>query len=322
VSNPDQTDTDGDGFGDACDGTLNPTYTGTLVGGGIAANGVGLAGRFGAPTTTATINLAGIPAGAEILRADLYWMIIGADGPTITLDTTALTGTLIGTTPDTCWGIGENRHYRANVLGLVTGDGAYTLSGYTSQTSGPDSQGASLVVVYRDPADLRTNFITVRDGAIGFVGGGGATSILHTGFTLGAGFDAVSVLDIVGDGQVAGDELYIEGTLFGGGDAFQGADGTMWDTRWDDATALLVAGATSVDTTLASSGGDCLAWIVSAVDIKDVDGAAPALERRPNATLPARSLRRSMVPANGAGTSRFRTPAAAPVHRPARRAHR
>ncbi|MBA3541234.1 MAG: thrombospondin type 3 repeat-containing protein [Deltaproteobacteria bacterium] len=278
--NPTQANADGDAFGDACDTGINPSFTGFIVGGGMASAGAGFAGRVSGgpgPVSQVTINLAGIPATATVTKVFLYWGVIGAPHTSVTLNGNAVLGAQIGTTPDTCWSIGTNYLYRGDVTALVAGNGAYTLTNLLSASSGPDGQGASLVAIYTDAADPRTNFIGINDGGLGFSGGSGSTQI--SGFTVHDGFDRAIVTTLVGDGQPAGDSLVVQTTTFGGGDAYPGAQGTMWDNRIDDATAAISAGATSV--TLQVNGfGDCLAWTMGSIVIEGVnEGAVPAVAR-------------------------------------------
>jgi hypothetical protein len=82
------------------------------------------------------------------------------------------------------------------------------------------------------------------------------------------------VLDVVGDGQTFPEELYIQNVQVGGSDPFPGAEGTYWDTRFDDVTSLIAAPATQVETRLESTN-DCLAWTVNALVVTDVDGTGP-----------------------------------------------
>jgi hypothetical protein len=274
VANPGQEDSDGDGDGDVCDG-LDPTFDDVITGGGLAAVGVGLAARNATPSTSRDLVLTGVPAGATIISARLYWMTIGGPDDTITFAGTPLTGTLIATAPDTCWGrAAGNFGYRADVTALVAGNATFTLEGYVNDVDGVvDSQGASLVVVYDDPADGRNNLVKIAEGAVGYVGNGAAAASNLDGFTIAAGFDQALVLNIVADGQTFPEELFLLGAQVGGTDPFLGADGPYWDTRWDDITSALVTPATSVETRMTSSA-DCLAWTVNAVVVTDVDGAA------------------------------------------------
>ncbi len=112
-----------------------------------------------------TIRLRGIPAGAQIFRAYLYWGQIqqAPFNGTATFQGTPVTGTLIGSTTEPCWNSsGTFAAYRAVVTSLVQPgiNGDYLVSGLPSSATGgsdpwspvnttlPLSEGASLVVIY------------------------------------------------------------------------------------------------------------------------------------------------------------------------------
>jgi len=285
VSNEDQLDSDLNGHGDACDGVVTPSFDSVIKGGNIASIGAGFAGRFssvnnttpGTIRTSVDLTISSIPANSQILSARLYWAVIGTPFPTLTFEDTAVTAVEIGQTPDTCWGIGNNFIYRADVTSLVTGNGTFTASNLLSTDDlSADGQGISLVVVYKDPADTRNNLIKISDGAVGFVGGDTIISEV-TGFTIGAGFDKVTAINLVADGQPAADDIAFAGpdpaafVSFGNGDAFVGPD-AMWDNRVDDITSVFVGGETSIRTNV-TGAGDCLAWGMSAIVVEDVDDA-------------------------------------------------
>jgi hypothetical protein len=273
VSNDSQTDTDVDGLGDACE-ALDPTFDGVIVGGGLAASGVGFAARQSTPVSTRDLVLTGVPAGAAVVSARIYWMTIGGPDDTLTINGTPVTGTLIATAPDTCWGrTAGNFAYRADVAAIVTGNGTYTIGGYPVDDGTTDSQGASILVVYDDPLDPRSNLIQIAEGAVGYVGGGSQAASTLSGFTIASGFDRARVLTVVGDGQIYEEQLYLGGLQVGGANPYGAADGTYWDTRWDDVSALVTAPQTSFETRIGSSA-DCLAWIINALVVEDVTGTA------------------------------------------------
>ena len=126
---------------------------------GYAAAGVGLRDQG-----SGTINIAGVPAGANyIARAYLFWAIINNVDPggAMMVNGHSVTASLDGTDLTPCWPAPTIYIYSANVTPFVTGNGAYTLSGYpTGLTGGQDPwgsgngnanplmEGASLVVLY------------------------------------------------------------------------------------------------------------------------------------------------------------------------------
>ena len=319
VANPDQADADGDHVGDACVVFNPPVVSSTITGGGLASAGVGWAGRSGNPQTQATVDVEGIPQGATIVSAFAYWGVIGAEMTTVTLDGTDLVGTLVGTTPDTCWNIGLNFMYRADVTALITGNGPHVFTHFFSETDlVKDGQGASILVVYKDPSDSRHNFIAIRDGGVGYIGGSTVTQTID-GFTLGAGFDAATVINVVADGQAFPEDMTIDGTAFGNGNPFGGAQGDFWDNRVDDVAATLAGGATSVATTV-SSTNDCLAWEVNALWIQNVDGTVSTLRAKahPKPVAPTHEVHPQVTAPNRGGV--FHGKPSVPKHAPAGRA--
>jgi hypothetical protein len=127
---------------------------------GYVAGGVGLRDQG-----SGTIGIAGIPAGAYIARAYLFWATINPTDPggAMTLAGHAVTASLAGSDLSPCWpapGSSQTIFDRsANVTPFVTGNGSYTISGYpTGLTGGQDPwantnanpfmEGATLVVFY------------------------------------------------------------------------------------------------------------------------------------------------------------------------------
>lgn len=272
VDNDNQNDSDLDGLGDACE-LLDPSFDSVIVGGGLVAVGVGLAARNSTAMATRDVVVTGVPAGATIVSARLYWMTIGGPDAMVTINGTPLNGTQIGTAPDTCWSrAAGNFAYRADVAAVVTGNGTYTLGGYPVDNGTVDSQGASIVIVYDDPADGRSNLVKIAEGSIGYVGDGRVAASTLNGFTIAAGFDRARVLNIVGDGQPFDESLFLANVATGAPSPFSGLDGTYWDTRWDDVTMLITPPATSFETRIESSN-DCLAWTVNAIVVEDLPGA-------------------------------------------------
>jgi hypothetical protein len=132
---------------------------------GYVAAGVGLRNQG-----SGQITVAGIPSGANVEKAYLFWANIDTSDPggAIAIDGHSLSGTTDGTDASPCWPNAATPGYSiysrsAEVTAFVTGNGSYTLSGYpTGDTSGTDPftttaaapymEGASLVVFYQQPA--------------------------------------------------------------------------------------------------------------------------------------------------------------------------
>ena len=258
-----------------------------LVGGGIVSDGYGFAQRFGA-TGFGTIVINQVPVGAQVVQAYLYWVMVAGYDDTVEINGDIYTGTLIGTTWDTCWSWGDNHVYRAEVVDTVSANGTYDVTGFSYQAGTIDSQGFSIVVIYQDISSPDLTRVAINDGAIWGGGGGmhGVTnSTVNFGGPVGTGINRVRAHYVVGDTQGATDG----NTLFNGaviatnnfeGDGcpspggcanpIPGGDGAMWDDDTFDLTAnnLVSPGATSVTGTIGSgSSSDCLVFAALGVEI-------------------------------------------------------
>ncbi len=242
--------------------------------GGVTIAGVGLRG-----VGSGGINLTGVPSNANIYQAYLYWATLGvANTYTLpTLNGQPVAGQLIGTTGDTCWSVQNNFVYRANVTNLVSGNGSYAVAGLPRNLAGGnDSQGASLVVVYRqNTAPLTT--IVINDGAVALNFDRPSHTNTIRGFMANSPVGNARVTYLVGDGQAkwVGDNIIFNETPLTSG-AFSGADGDYWDSPTFDVTSL--TSGSSATTTLSnndpndSSKTDCLLW---AATIFSVTAATP-----------------------------------------------
>ncbi len=267
VANATQADSDGDGLGDACDGFAGGEAPQIIVGGGIATAGVGFAGRSGMVKTSATINLTSIPSGARLLKATLHYATLGGPDDTISFNGTALTATLAGRAGDTCWSRPQgNFAYVIDVTSLVSGNGVFTLTGFPSSSGTVDGQGASLFVVYQDSADTRANLIAIGRGITTTTGA--AISNTLNGFTMPRNPASVTAYNLVGDGQTFVDLLAFNSINNGvSGGVFNGKDGQYWDTLSSDVRRYVNPGDTTFSTRITGSG-DCLVWVLNALEIK------------------------------------------------------
>lgn len=254
-----------------------------------ASAGVGGMRGFG----DATLSISGIPAGATITRALLYW-----NGPSDNTDTAAnaavlckgtlITGLHIGTASSNCWPQSRGYSYVADVTGQVTGNGAYALANFSK--AGPpvtEINGVSLVVLYED-ADLSNDrdlyMFQGNDSEIAFgnepanwnvnipgvsySGSGAATLELH-----------VSDGQDTPDGPVSLNNQVIAGDAVGlpfNGDTVPNRPGFTfpgWDIRTLTITSLLAAGSNSLTLTSQENNGgvnDCLSVVVVIVNVPHV----------------------------------------------------
>ncbi len=132
---------------------------------GYVADGVGLRNQG-----SGTITVSGIPAGASVTNAYLFWANINPTDPGEAMDIngTSVTGSTDGTDVSPCWGNGNIYTHSANVTSLVNGNGTYSLAGYATGATGggnpwgagavaPLMEGASLVVFYSHGAKSHTS---------------------------------------------------------------------------------------------------------------------------------------------------------------------
>lgn len=243
-------------------GNLIPFITTTLTGDYTAA-GVGLRG-----TSSGNITLTGVPAGATIQNAYLYWGMLD-DGEESSLSNLNLNGqpvlgTRIGHGPDTCWGRTDSFSYRADVTPLVTGNGTYTVSGVA--TGGLVlAEGAALVVIYNDGnPNFRTVMLSDGNVVLPAVFTGQAT---FGGFTATAPVLAKTTF-LVGDGQGFGNPGTFTGSLgsLTFNNPFVASDGLYWDTKTFDVSSVISPGSNPADAQILLSS-DCLLWPAQAFSV-------------------------------------------------------
>lgn len=253
-------------------GALTP-FRSVTIAGDYVVSGIGLRN-----TTGGSINFSNIPAGATVIEAVLYWgMLDNGESSTLknlNFNGTPITGTLIGSGPDTCWGRTNSFAYRADVTPFVPGNGIYTLSGVASGGA-ILAQGASLVVLYERPGDpLRT--VIILDGDVVFPQVRTAT-ITIAGF-LAAGPVSAKTTFVVGDGQLFSETASFTGsagnTTFA--NPFDGSDGPLWDTDTFDVSLQVGPGDVPGSVTI-TMGSDCLMWVAQIFSVStaapvDVDG--------------------------------------------------
>ncbi len=197
-------------------GSIATTYTQTACGLGFTQVSARLHKRVfsGVPPGTGTtqpcpIVVSGIPAGAIIQRAILY---AGGSGPTGTGNFNAtivnpssvsqnFAMTQIGFHTDKCWGYGGTWTSSSNVTSIISGNGTYTLSGcpVMPQTPSKDTDGATLFIVYIDPALNTTGSIVIADGCQ--VGVGGTINSVISGFNVCGNPTNTQNFMVVGDLQ-------------------------------------------------------------------------------------------------------------------------
>lgn len=145
--------------------------TAAFAQGGYVAAGAGLRNQG-----SGNITISGIPAGAAVASAYLFWANINPTDPgeAMAINGNNVTGSTDGTDVSPCWGNGNIYTHSANVTPFVTGNGTYTLSGYQTGTTGggdpwasstaPMMEGASLVVFYEGSSGTGTTTVVCPAG--------------------------------------------------------------------------------------------------------------------------------------------------------------
>lgn len=206
-----------------------------------------------------TVTVSGVTGSQRF--AFLYWGELNFSGSSdtqITVNGTAVTGTTLGTSVDTCWGSDQSVGYFANVSDIVNGDGSYTIEGM-----GEGGQGASLVVFYDDGDATNNRDVTIFAGNDSTDQSGSITTINLGNLEYESGTSTLTLF--VGDGQSFTDgDLTINSTLLGT-NQFPGGDGALWDINTYDITSVLSPGDNNLAVTHVSDG-DCLQFVTAIVD--------------------------------------------------------
>lgn len=290
---------------------VDQTIHGYYAVAGIAMRNVG----FG------TFDISSLPTGATVLSAGLIFDILGDNPETggffgasnssgvFSGEATVVSPGLLDQGASPCWGTAGNYLFYEDLtpLNVVTGNGYYTLRLQDSgDTNGQDPwlagspepmiEGASLVIIYSDPADPLTT--------IEWLGGADETDSDNqlqqnlSGFVASSSVSAHTTY-IVADGQGAGSEASFNGQVLpnsefmgaallpsgvgGYGPAEPGNDytysggnpgsgyyyyGNLWDDSTFNVSSLISPGATSA--TIGVTGlNDCLVWLGQVFAVAD-----------------------------------------------------
>jgi hypothetical protein len=235
--------------------------------GGVTSAGVGLRG-----TGTGSIVVDGIPEGSTVERAFLYWSVLGTTGafefPSI--NGFVADGEVIGITTNPCWGEPTgleflHYNYRADVTEIVTGNGTYTIGGLPSDLgAGVDSQGASLVVIYRSPFTELYRTVIIIDGGVTLDLNQNTWDHTIENFETAEPLLEAEITYIVADGQIewrTGNVWLNEEPI--DHDVFIGTDGNYWDNLTYDVTGENPTSpmSTQLDNITPGHSPDCIVWV-------------------------------------------------------------
>lgn len=247
-------------------GSLAARFDDTYRGGGVVVAGASLSGRSdGVANTNASITVAGIPAGATVQRALLYWAVSGGLDTTATINGVAVTGANLLVAGGTCWSAGiVSATYRADVTARVAGNGSYTIGGLPSSTNptAADTDGAALVVLYSRPDAGAVRRIMIRDGAITTSATGEVVSDAFAGLASPISSAGRFHL-VVGDGQSESDGNLVFNAAVLGANQFSGGEGALWDVATYNVPIPAAQGSVTWSHV---TGNDCLLFETAIVD--------------------------------------------------------
>lgn len=229
---------------------------GGVVTGGVVLRGVG----------TGSIDIGSIPAHSEIQAAFLYWGVLletEMSMSTGTLNGVSIVGNLIGSSASPCWNPALHCSYRADVTPHIRGNDAYTVSFSDSGDldTAPSVEGASLVVIYRNPLSAYTEVQIMEGNDLLLTQGTSASNSMVLAGPLPLD-SAVVATFIVSDGQTpGGDTLSVNGSAVGGENVFQ----SFWETKAFDISSLVSASSPDI-TSVMENAGDCLVWVATVVE--------------------------------------------------------
>lgn len=236
----------------------------------------------GSPTTGGVITLpASVPAGS-IQWAGLYWTILADTPPpnAVTLNGAPVTPVLLPLTGSPCWNESYTFAYFADVTTIAVA-GANVVAGLDDSgitNTSPESEGASLVVIYKsDNSNACEIIVTDGNDLTTFLG-----QTIDNSLPVTCPPGPALLTFIGGDGQGAtwgyADDQQWNGVALGDGDDFDASDpataGAKLDTGWDTDTHSVQAVPPYVATLSIPIApappnvtGDCLNWVATVLEV-------------------------------------------------------
>jgi hypothetical protein len=235
---------------------------------------------------------------STVVKAYLFWSIIGppnvstppANYAVGVFRASQITGTLIGSSAQPCWGGGLIFGYRADVSSMALGNDIYRLKDFqsgnkwgddpwTTTTLFPAMEGASLVIVYTNTRWPLTN-IKIMQGVDTTTG-----ATLTTTFTglPASTLPVAKTTFIVADGQNAGETVQFNGinmpaNFCDGLDRQDGPDFSLGNLQDTNTAYVSVTPSATTATATITGGPDCLTWLAQVLAVYngnvDTDGDA------------------------------------------------
>jgi len=124
----------------------------------------------------ASLAISGIPSGALIEQAFLYYNIEGFTSLSPSFDfsfaspdgsVSNLSSQALAFGPSACWDLGGSATFRNDVTSLISGNGNYIINNFPVSSSFPlsmDTNGVSLFIIFSDPAANYVGNLYISDG--------------------------------------------------------------------------------------------------------------------------------------------------------------
>lgn len=234
---------------------LNYVQASVLLGKKMAAYGM----PFYGIDQPATVSVNGIPAGAVIEDAFIWWDQTGpgTSGNVILQNPIGVTdtfpGQLIAHQIVDCWSMGGSA-FRANVTSVISGNGDYLLSGLPIDTSftQDDANGATLFIIYSDKSANFSGTLLISEGFLKCKQDTLARAItnINSGSTSTIAKSFMLLSDLSNEGGTA---------LKMNNGSFQGVTENCWDFE-EKSTAVLNTQTTS--SFAVRIPNDCANWIL------------------------------------------------------------
>jgi len=212
--------------------------------------------------------IAGLSSCDSIVKAYIWWLdsytAACVGNPVVSLTNPAAvtanyTATSIGTSGSKCWAESGTNSFRVDVTAAISGNGTYTINSITGAcNSAWEVDGATLVIIYKDPAATYVGNLYIADGC--YVGPGGFGTVAYTlgGFNVCAVPITATAFSVVTDMQsnvAACHDATLNNTLYTC--AFPNSF-----YNWDAENEVLTVGQTT-DVAGYSTFADCYAWLLT-----------------------------------------------------------
>jgi len=256
---------------------LGASFSDTLCGLNYVKGSVLIETRYNSYTTTGTLG-SGFPANitisglspCNIIKAFIYYDVSYVSGDDSTAQVVSLTNpnavtnnytsSNIGSSIAKCWGELGTWGFRVDVTGAISGNGVYTINSISGLTTPNWSvDGATLLIMYRDPAATYMGNMYLADGC--WTVDGGSMSYTLGGFNTCDTPSYAHEFSIVADMQdnVASNHLTIfdninyGSTTSGFRNSFYNFDDTLVPITYAQTTSICGY----------NTGGDCYCWILT-----------------------------------------------------------